>query len=284
MKSIGIIAKKNKPEAVEVTRRLLPWLEERNIEVVLDHDIASLVMPAKGMEKAEIPSRVDMVVVLGGDGTLLTVARLPGIENIPILGVNLGAMGFLTEIPLEELYPTLEKILKGNYEKDRRMTLQAVVRREGKTIASYAVLNDVVINKGALARIIDLEININGRYLTTFKADGLILCTPTGSTGYSLSAGGPIIHSSLNCICLTPICSHTLTNRPLILPDTAAIDVLIKSRHEDVFLTLDGQEGLSLKPDDTVSVQKNPNYITLIKSPYRNYFEVLKMKLKWGER
>jgi len=284
MKSIGIIAKKNKPEAVEVTRRLLPWLEERNIEVFLDHDIASQVMPARGVEKTEIPSRVEMVVVLGGDGTLLTVARLPGIENIPILGVNLGAMGFLTEIPLEELYPTLEKILKGNYEKDRRMTLQAVVRREGKTIASYAVLNDVVINKGALARIIDLEININGRYLTTFKADGLILCTPTGSTGYSLSAGGPIIHPSLNCICLTPICSHTLTNRPLILPDMVGIDVLIKSRHEDVFLTLDGQEGLSLKPDDTVSVRKSPNYITLVKSPYRNYFEVLKTKLKWGER
>jgi len=284
MKKIGIIAKKNKPEAVEVTRGLLSWLEKRHVEVFLDSDIASQVMPERGIEKAEIPSRVEMVVVLGGDGTLLTVARLPGVENIPILGVNLGAMGFLTEIPLEEFYPTLEKILKGTYEKDTRMTLEAVVRRGKNLIASYAVLNDVVINKGALARIIDLEISINGRYLTTFKADGLIISTPTGSTGYSLSAGGPIIHPSLDSLAITPICSHTLTNRPLILPGTVGIDVLIKSRHDDVFLTLDGQEGLSLKPDDTVSVQKNPNYITLIKSPYRNYFEVLKTKLKWGER
>ena len=146
------------------------------------------------------------------------------------------------------------------------------------------MLNDVVINKGALARIIDLEISINDRYLTTFKADGLILCTPTGSTGYSLSAGGPIIHPSLDSICLTPICSHTLTNRPLILPDTAAIDVLINSRHDDVYLTLDGQEGLSLKPDDIISVRRGTYYISLIKSPYRSYFEVLKTKLKWGER
>jgi NAD+ kinase len=284
MKRIGIIAKKNKPEAIEVTSRLLLWLKERGIEVVLDEDIASQVMPTRGVEKAEIPSQVDMVIVLGGDGTLLSVARLPGIENIPIVGVNLGAMGFLTEIPLEELYSTLEKILQGHYEKDRRMTLQAVVRREGKAVASYSVLNDAVINKGAVARIIDLEISINGRYLTTFKADGLILCTPTGSTGYSLSAGGPIIHPSLDCIGLTPICSHTLTNRPLILPDTVTVDVLIKSRHDKVFLTLDGQEGLSLKPDDSISVKKSPNYITLIKSPYRNYFEVLKTKLKWGER
>ena len=284
MKKIGIIAKKNKPEAVEVTRGLLSWLEKRHVEVFLDSDIASHVMPERGIEKTEIPSRVDMVVVLGGDGTLLTVARLPGVENIPILGVNLGAMGFLTEIPLEELYPTLEKILKGTYEKDTRMTLEALVRRGKNPIASYAVLNDVVINKGALARIIDLEISINGRYLTTFKADGLIISTPTGSTGYSLSAGGPIIHPSLNWICLTPICSHTLTNRPLILPDMVGIDVLIKSRHDDVFLTLDGQEGLSLKPDDTISVVKGPHDITLIKSPYRNYFEVLKTKLKWGER
>jgi len=284
MKKIGIIAKKNKPEAIEVTRKLLSWLKERGVEVILDKDIASHGMPIPGVEKAEIPSQVDMVVVLGGDGTLLSVVRLEGIENIPILGVNLGAMGFLTEIPLEELFPTLEKILKGDYEKDKRMTLQAVVRREGKIIASYSVLNDVVINKGALARIIDLEININGRYLTTFKADGLILCTPTGSTGYSLSAGGPIIHPSLNSIGLTPICSHTLTNRPLILPDTVIIDVQINSRHDEVFLTLDGQEGLALKPQDTISLKKGRNSISLIKSPYRNYFDVLKTKLKWGER
>jgi NAD+ kinase len=284
MKKIGIIAKKNKPEAIEVTRKLLSWLKERGVEVILDKDIASHGMPIPGVEKAEIPSQVDMVVVLGGDGTLLSVVRLEGIENIPILGVNLGAMGFLTEIPLEELFPTLEKILKGDYEKDKRMTLQAVVRREGKIIASYSVLNDVVINKGALARIIDLEININGRYLTTFKADGLILCTPTGSTGYSLSAGGPIIHPSLNSIGLTPICSHTLTNRPLIFPDTVIIDVQINSRHDEVFLTLDGQEGLALKPQDTISLKKGRNSISLIKSPYRNYFDVLKTKLKWGER
>lgn len=284
MKRVGIIAKKNKVEAVEITRKLLKWLEEKGIEVFLDKDLASQINPVKGMEQTEIPSHVEMVIVLGGDGTLLSVARLPGIEKIPVLGVNLGAMGFLTEIPLEELYPTLEKILKGSFEKDTRMTLRAVVYRDEKAIASFRVLNDVVINKGALARIIDLEININKRYLTTFKADGLIISTPTGSTGYSLSAGGPIIYPSLNCICLTPICSHTLTSRPLILQDRAGIEVLIKSRHDEVYLTLDGQEGLSLKPEDRIYVEKDLNYITLIKSPYRNYFEVLKTKLKWGER
>ena len=284
IKRIGIVAKKNKPEAVEVSRRLIFWLQEREIEVFLDSDLATHTKPQLGIEKAEIPSRVEMILVLGGDGTLLSVARLAGIKNVPILGVNLGAMGFLAEIPLEELFPTLENIVTGDYEIDKRMTLQAHVRRDGKVTAEYSVLNDVVINKGALARIIDLEISINDRYLTTFKADGLILCTPTGSTGYSLSAGGPIIHPSLDSICLTPICSHTLTNRPLILPDTAAIDVLINSRHDDVYLTLDGQEGLSLKPDDIISVRRGTYYISLIKSPYRSYFEVLKTKLKWGER
>jgi NAD+ kinase len=207
-----------------------------------------------------------------------------GNHEVPILGVNLGGLGFLTEITLEELYRVLERVLNGDFVTDERVALTVGVIRRGEKLAEFIVLNDAVINKGALARIIDIETTINGEYLTTYKSDGLIISTPTGSTAYNLSAGGPIVYPSLHCIIITPICSHTLTNRPIMIPDDVEVRAILKSKQQEVLLTLDGQQGFVLEFGDTVEVKKAEGRILLIKSPYRHYFEVLREKLKWGER
>lgn len=283
MKRIGIIAKP-RSEAQVVLQELLPWLRKLGKEVVLDRDTADLAGEAEGIEKAAIPASADLLIVLGGDGTLLSVARLVGSREVPILGVNLGGLGFLTEVTLEELYPTLQAVLEGDFKVSRRITLLASVRREGERIAEYTVFNDAVINKAALARIVNLETYVDGEYVATFRADGLIISTPTGSTAYSLSAGGPIVYPSLDVLILTPICPHMLTNRPLVIPGDVTVEVLLASGQEDVYLTLDGQEGLPLRHRDVVEVQRSGRIITLIKSPKKNYYELLRSKLKWGER
>jgi NAD+ kinase len=290
MNRVGIIAKMNKPEAVTIARNLVEWLRSKKIEVYIEEAIGRLLSPTlsevywKFIKKEEIPTEVEMIIVLGGDGTLLSVARQVWNKNIPILGVNLGGLGFLTEITLEELYPVLERVIRDDFEINERDVLNADVIRRGKRIAEFVVLNDAVINKGALARIIDLETTINGEYLSTFRSDGLIISTPTGSTAYNLSAGGPIVFPSLHTIIITPICPHTLTIRPIIIPDDVRIRALLKSRNEEVTLTLDGQQGFGLEFEDVVEVGKAEGRILLIKSPYRRYFELLREKLKWGER
>jgi NAD+ kinase len=290
MDRIGIVAKRNKPEAVAVVRNLLEWLRPKKIQVYIEKEMEELLGPTrsegdwKSVEREEMPPHVEMMIVLGGDGTLLSVGRQVWNRNIPILGVNLGGLGFLTEITLDELYSVLERVLQDNFEINERETLKAGVIRRGKEIAEFIVLNDAVINKGALARIIDLETTINGEYLSTFRSDGLIISTPTGSTAYNLSAGGPIVYPSLHTIIITPICPHTLTIRPIIIPDDVKIRALLKSRDEEVTLTLDGQQGFTLKFEDVVEVGKAEGRILLIKSPYRHYFELLREKLKWGER
>lgn len=290
MKRIGIITKQNKPEAVAIMGRLMEWLREKGVEVYIEEGIEKLLDQNRtppflnAVKKEEIPSRSEMIIVLGGDGTLLSVARLVGSLEVPILGVNLGGLGFLTEITLEELHRVLERVIRGDFTADERVVLHASVIRRGERMAEFTVLNDAVINKGALARIIDLEMTINGEYLTTFKSDGLILSTPTGSTAYNLSAGGPIVYPSLHCIIITPICPHTLTNRPIMIPDDVEVRALLKSRQQEVYLTLDGQQGFALEYEDVVEVKKAEGRILLIKSPYRHYFEVLREKLKWGER
>jgi len=290
MKRIGIIAKQNKPEAVPLVRNLVEWLRPEKIEIYVEEGMGALLDSApsgpylSSVKREEIPAHVEMIIVLGGDGTLLSVARQVWNKNIPILGVNLGGLGFLTEITLDELYRVLERIIQDDFEINEREVLDTAVIRKGKRIAEFTVLNDVVINKGALARIIDLETTINGEYLSTFRSDGLIISTPTGSTAYNLSAGGPIVYPSLHTIIITPICPHTLTIRPIIIPDDVKIRALLKSRNEEVTLTLDGQQGFSLEFEDVVEVGKAEGRILLIKSPYRNYFELLREKLKWGER
>jgi NAD+ kinase len=290
MNRIGIIAKRNKPEVATIAGHLVEWLRTKKIQVYMEGEIGKLLGPAfsegdwKSIEREEIPTDVEMIIVLGGDGTLLSVARQVWDKNIPILGVNLGGLGFLTEITLDELYPVLERVVQDDFATNEREVLNAGVIRREKRIAEFIVLNDAVINKGALARIIDLETTINGEYLSTFRSDGLIISTPTGSTAYNLSAGGPIVYPSLHTIIITPICPHTLTIRPIIIPDDVKIRALLKSRDEEVTLTLDGQQGFTLEFEDVVEVGKAEGRILLIKSPYRHYFELLREKLKWGER
>lgn len=290
MKRVGIVAKRNKPEAIGTTKDLAAWLREKEIDVYVDEEtgksLSSLFPETKitSIGGRDLSRCVEVVIVLGGDGTLLSVARLVWSSRIPILGVNLGGLGFLTEIGLEELYPVLERVLRGSFEVDERDVLSVSVLRDGEQKAQFAVLNDAVINKGALARIIDLELAIDGRYLTTFRSDGLIISTPTGSTAYNLSAGGPIVYPSLHTVIITPICPHTLTNRPIVIPDYVTVRATLKSREEEVILTLDGQIGFPLTFEDVVEIKSAQGKILLIKSPHRHYFELLREKLKWGER
>ncbi|MDP2168459.1 MAG: NAD(+)/NADH kinase [Thermodesulfovibrionales bacterium] len=283
MKRIGIICKAGRPEPPEILRDFLPWLKERGLEVYLDIETAK-AMGIRGYPRPEIPPAVEVVVVLGGDGTMLGVARLVCEKGIPILGVNLGGLGFITEVYKEELYDVMDSILNGRCPTQERMMLSACVHRRGEKIADYTVLNDIVINKGALARIIDLETYINKSYVALFKADGLIASTPTGSTAYSLSAGGPILYPTIDSIVLTPICSHTLTNRPIVLPDDSLIEVTLRSKTEDVFLTLDGQVGFNLREADCVEIKRSQFKTTLLMPCERDYFQVLRSKLKWAER
>jgi NAD+ kinase len=284
MKRIGIYAKRHHEGAVSLAEQVSVWLSQRDIEVFVDEPLAADMASSKGYPGEEIPALVDMIVVLGGDGTLLSVARQVGALSTPILGVNLGSLGFLTEITREELFPVLERVLSGDFAISERMRLLAVIRREGAEVARYRVLNDVVINKGALARIIDMEAWIDERYLTTFKADGLVISTPTGSTGYNLSAGGPIIYPGNHCHVIAPICPHTLTNRPIVVSDEARIKVEVKSHDEDVLLTADGQVGMQLRGDDIVELRKSNHCTRLIRSPDKDYFQILRTKLRWGER
>ncbi|HZX14023.1 MAG TPA: NAD(+)/NADH kinase [Thermodesulfobacteriota bacterium] len=281
---IGIIAKTNKKETLEITKGLSTWLEKRDVKVYIEKELGTQIAHPNSVYRDELPELVDLVLVFGGDGTFLRVSRLLCKYGIPILGVNLGRLGFLTEITLDELYPMIEYILSGKYEIEKREMLSAAIHRKNEIVGNYLVLNDVVINKGAVARIIDLAIYINDSHVTTFKADGIILSTPTGSTAYSLSAGGPIVYPTLPLTIITPICPHTLTARPLVVSNETTIRVKVITDTPDIYLTLDGQVGVSLNMGDVVEVRKADTSVKLIKSPFRDYFTILKTKLKWGER
>ncbi len=284
MKKIGIIAKPQNAHAVKkILDELLPWLARQDKEAILDSDTASIAGLASPYQKSKVPSLVEMVIVLGGDGTLLSVARLVEGKGIPILGVNLGGLGFLTEVTVEELFSTLGMIFKNEFVTDDRLMLKAVVHRQGEPVAQSLVLNDVVISKGTLARMIQLEIFINKQFVTALRGDGLILATPTGSTAYSLSAGGPILYPSVEAMVITPISPHTLTNRPIVIPNDAHVEVISKTREEGTTVTFDGQVGFSLRHEDVVEIWTAESKIKLIRSPQRNYYEVLRRKLKWGE-
>lgn len=283
MKRIGIICKTGRPEPIEILREVLPWLREKGAEVFIDIETARS-LNVKGYPRPEIPLLSEAVVVFGGDGTMLSVARITCEKEIPILGVNLGGLGFITEVQRTEVFDAMEGILSGQSVIEERLMLTACVHRHGEKIAEYTALNDVVINKGALARIIELETLIDGMYVTSFRADGLVMATPTGSTAYNLSAGGPILYPTMDCVILTPICPHTLTNRPIVLPDSVRIEVTLKSPAEDVFLTLDGQVGFSMRQNDIIVIEKSPFRTRLLISRERNFFQVLRRKLKWGER
>ncbi len=285
MRNIGIIIKRNNQRALEIGIKLSNWLiKDCDRQILCEEDLAEpLKIP--GFTKSDITNRADLIVVLGGDGTLLSIARHIKGNARPILGVNLGGLGFLTAITLDELFQVMTEVLSGNFSLSPRMVLNVSLYRDGRKISCHNVLNDVVINKGAMARIIDLETVIDGNLVNTFKSDGLIFSTPTGSTGYSLSAGGPIVYPTLNSIAVAPICPHMLSNRPLIVPPEVTIETtLISTDSDDVFLTLDGQTGFPMQPLDRIVITKSDHSIALITSPSKTYFEVLRNKLKWGER
>ena len=280
--SVGIIHKYNFDRARAEAMRLKKWLEERGVAVYSEEMNTTAPPNTCPEDPGGIPNSVDWVVVLGGDGTLLGAARKVGNFGVPILGVNLGGLGFLTSIPLERLYPVIELMLNHQLRIESRLMLETRVIRNGKEACRYLALNDVVINN-AFAKIIDLNVYINEGFLTTFRADGLIVSTPTGSTAYNLSAGGPILYPTLTNFILTPICPFTLSNRPLILPDSDTIVIKMGMDHkEEVSLTLDGQLGFDLSPEDKVVICRSNTDIKLVKSPDQSYFEILRTKLMWG--
>jgi NAD+ kinase len=284
VKKIGIFCKQKPNVDAKIVSKLTVWLESKSCTVYLEPDTADLIGKTPHLSKEDVAASTDLVIVLGGDGTLLNVAGIAHPHEVPILGVNLGSLGFLTETTMEDLYPTLEKVLDNKCEIENRMLLNASVLRDGKNIEDFNVLNDIVINKGALARILNLKVFVDDQYMTSYRADGLIIASPTGSTAYSLSAGGPIIHPSMHALVLSPICPFALTNRPIVVPDSSVIKVQLTTRNseEDVRITLDGQTGYSIKSGDILEAKKADIPIKLIQTTGKNYYQLLRKKLHWG--
>jgi NAD+ kinase len=282
MKKIGIICKKGRPEPDDILKALVPWLKERGADVLMEEERAS-ALGMKGCPVEEIASRAEMVMVLGGDGTMLGAARLVCEKGIPLLGINLGGLGFITEVSRDEIQEAMDKILRGECPSEERMMLSARLEKGGGTSGPFIALNDVVV-KGSQASIIDLESRVNGSYVTLLKSDGIIVSTPTGSTAYSMSAGGPILYPTLKNIVLTPICPHTLTNRPIVLPEDFEVEVTLRSESEGVVLTCDGIPAGELSEGDAVVINRSPCKTTLLMPCERDHFQVLRTKLKWGER
>lgn len=287
MKKIGIIVKTKDSNALIILREIHDWAAQEGYELYIEQD-AAVKIGVKGYERNDLPSLIDIMVVLGGDGTMLGAARLAAPNGIPIFGINLGGLGFITEINRDEVFSALPMIINKKCNIEERMMLSAFIYRKNIILSEHCVLNDIVIKsqgdphmKGAIARIFDIETFIEHNYVTTYKADGLIISTPTGSTAYNLSAGGPILYPTLRCIVITPICPHTLTNRPIVINDDQSIELRFNT---DVLLTLDGQTGIALKQDDMIEIKKS-RFVTKILLPCeRDYFKILREKLNWGKR
>jgi len=282
IKKVGIIANIEKDNIAGFADALRKWLENRKIKVSLEANIAAAIGKSGGFKIEDLASKVDLIAVLGGDGTMLRTARYVAQHPVPIVGINMGTFGYLTEVNLNETYAALELILKGVFLTEKRMMLDVKIRRGNKTIGSGIVLNDVVINRGNLSRIVELETAINKQYLTTYKSDGLIVSTPTGSTAYSLSAGGPIVFPGKELIIINPICPHTLTNRPVIFPETSDLQITLWSKESGATVTLDGQESYRISSGDVMTIRKSKYYTRLVLSPHRGYGEILRSKLGWG--
>ncbi|NOZ95326.1 MAG: NAD(+)/NADH kinase [Acidobacteria bacterium] len=283
IRRVGVVLKRSNTEAVELGRQLLVELARLGLEAVVDRESSPVIDAPDGPERGELASLVDLVIVLGGDGTLLSVTR-GRLEGTPILGINLGTLGFLTEHPAESLFPMIHATLEGRVAIEIRERFQVTIMTPGQEVKHRFVLNDAVINKSALARIVHLSVHVDDRFVSRFRADGLIVATPTGSTAYNLSAGGPILYPTLENLVITPICPHTLTNRPIVLPLDSVVDIRLESLSEEVYLTLDGQEGFPLSPKDLVRVRRCDDPAHLITAERRSFFKILHRKLKWGER
>jgi len=288
IKRVGIVVKPHQPEALKTLCGVVEWLSQRGIALVggpeiererIEHETGCAV---DVVDADKLPASVDLMLVLGGDGTMIATARMLGDTEVPVLGVNYGGLGYLAEFRIEELYTALESILAGNYVVEKRVMLSVELMRGEEYVTRNRVLNDVVINKSALARIIEIEASLNQQFVNSFRADGLIVSTPTGSTAYNLSAGGPVIYPSMNAVVITPICPFTLSNRPIVVPDESLIELRLITQNEDVALTLDGQVGFPLKPEDRVVIRKSNTSFNLVQPMNRNYFDVLRDKLRWG--
>ena len=265
--SVVIVTKPHQPDVAKAALELVAWFEGRGIRASMDPSSAEIA---------------DLCVVVGGDGTLLSAARLMGEHQVPILAINYGGLGFLTEVTRDEMYPALEGVLAGKTATNARMMMDVSVHRAGVLVETYQALNDAVIHKGTLARIIELEASVDGQYVSKFRSDGLILSTPTGSTAYNVSAGGPIVYPTMAAMIMTPISSHTLTNRPLVLPSESVVEITLRSVPDDVYVTVDGQVGTKLESGDRVVVRKSRRLVYLIVPTGKDFFDVLRDKLKWG--
>jgi len=283
IKTVGLFSKPGSEAATTIVPELLAWLEARGIAARMDEQTARYAHRKDGLERERVPDSTQLIIVLGGDGTLLASARALNGRTIPVFAVNLGGLGFLTAITIDEIYPELERALNNEHRIAPRRMLRCELIRDGQTVKTYEALNDVVITKAALARMIDIETHVDFHFVGTFKADGMILCTPTGSTAYSLSAGGPIIFPSVDALCITPICPHALTARPVIVPGTSNIQFVNLSQ-EPTYLTIDGQIGEPLHSQDRVNCRASDHSVQLIRPPRMLFFDVLRAKLKWGER
>ncbi len=282
IKKIGVIANIDKKPSTLYTDNLLQWAARQGVTTLLEKELARKMGAARGYTINQLKAQADLLVVIGGDGTLLRTARLVKEVTIPIMGINLGVFGYLTEVNLSEMTKTMELVIKGEFRAENRMMLDVVIRRQKMEPSVHSVLNDVVINRGNLSRMVSLETAVNGQFLTTYRADGLIVSTPTGSTAYSLSAGGPIVLPTQELIILNPICPHTLTNRPIILPSSARISVTVWTKERGATVTLDGQESFTLESGDLLEVIKSSYTTNLVVSPHRDYLEILRSKLGWG--
>ncbi len=284
IETVGICSKPNSAAAGSIVGKLLDWLRARGVSIRLDEPTAAYAGSAEGLPRDQVPQGCDLIIVLGGDGTLLSAARAIGRRGITLFAVNLGGLGFLTAITVDELYPELERAFRGEHRIAKRKLLNVEVLRGDQVVASYDALNDAVLTKSSIARMIDLDTHVDQQFVCAYKADGLIISTPTGSTAYSLSAGGPIIFPSVPAICITPICPHMLTNRPVLVPETSVVRVVSRGPDESVFLTIDGQIGTPIREHDTVICRSCNHSLNLVRPPHMMFFDVLRQKLKWGER
>jgi len=279
---LGLVVKTSSPEAIALGKEVAAWVASRGLEVVVDRDSAAVVGAGAGPPRAELGRHVDVVLVLGGDGTFLSVARgCPA--STPVAGVNMGTLGFLTEHPAEQLWQLLENLLAGKVVCETRQRLSCKLEHETGS-ETFLVLNDVVVAKGTLARILPIRVEVDGEFLTQYRADGLILATPTGSTAYNLSAGGPIVHPALPALIITPICPHTLSNRPLVIPVGFRVTVRVEPGDEDAFLTLDGQYGHPVDHRHAIHVLPAREPLTVVRPQGLSFFAILHNKLHWGER
>ncbi len=283
-KTAAIISRPDRPEVAQIIPGLLTWLSEHGYKVIMDLETATYIAGQEVVPRAQMASKaLALVVVLGGDGTLLSAARVTAAIDVPLLGVNLGSLGFLTEVPLQSLYSMLEAIAQGRAAVEHRALMECQLLRGDTVRGSYLVFNDAVVNKTALARLNTYELYIDKAFVSSYRADGMIVATPTGSTAYSLSAGGPVLMPTVNAFVITPVAPHSLTHRPLVVPDSVEIEILLRSEEEVAYLSLDGQPGLDLRDGDRVRCRRSEHQVNLFRTG-SDFFQVLRTKLKWGER